>query len=144
MIVQLCIPGHPPARCNGFTHELHVDLTRTPGSSDPRTPGRSRHEPFTVTRPPDRLTPLLAHTAASGTLLDEVAVRLWRPDDHGADRPWLTYRLSRVIVTRVFASADDGPPRETVTFDYGSITWAYEAGDSPTVAGWDVHPLGDS
>lgn len=144
MGLRLRIGEHTPSRCISWTHEVHTDLTRTPGRSDPRTPGRSRHEPFVITRTLDALSPVLAQAAASGEMIPEIILEVHRTGDAGLDEPWFSFRLERAYVVHWVTSLEDGTPLETATFDYGLIAWRFLGPHDPSLpapgAHWDVHP----
>lgn len=144
MAVRLVVGDHPPRRCTAFTHEVRLDVTRdltrrTAVPADPRTPGRSHHEPVRVTRVVDALSPVLAHAAASGARLESVRIEVTRPSDDGREAPWYTIALDNVLVTALLVSWDDDVPLETITLDYGAITWSFD-GDAAASAQWTVHP----
>lgn len=143
MAVRLLVGDHPPSRVTAYTHELHAELTRSPGRADPRTPGRSRHEPFRVTRRLDALSPLLLEAAASGQMLPEVIIEVDRPDDAAGDRPWFQFVLERVLVVRLVSSWDDEAPLETAVFDYGAVHWRF-LGEPADARQWTVHPTAEA
>lgn len=140
MSIRLRIGDLPATRCVSWTHEIHSDLTRAPNQADPRTPGRSRHDPFVVTRTLDPLSPYLASAASQGSLIPEVRLEIDRTTEQGVDEPWFRFTLRRVYVVHWVTSLEDGAPLETITLDYGEIRWDFLGQPEPHAASWEVHP----
>lgn len=66
-----------------------------------RLTGFRAHKPFKVTCDIDRAAPEIFSRLTTGKKIDEVEVRLWRPDADGAERAYMTFVLSNVRVVGV-------------------------------------------
>lgn len=136
---MLLVPDFEAVPFRSFRHHVHTEVTRDRRQEDPRTPGRSRHEPFSITRSLDGLTPHLLRWCAEGRVLPELTLSVVRPPlEDVPEQLWFTFTLSRVLVTSVLTSVEDDGPLETITLDYGAIHWAFVGGEPNQRAGWDV------
>lgn len=133
MRVELKLPDHPPVPCLSWRHHVHTELTRDRTTGEPRVPGRSRHEPFRLTRLPDAATPALLHACAAGRRISAVEVAAFGGDP---EEERLRFILSDVLVTSVLCSVEDTGPLETIDLSYGAITWTWSP-DAVTRA-WSV------
>ncbi|MCA9571673.1 MAG: type VI secretion system tube protein Hcp [Myxococcales bacterium] len=134
MGVELLVEDLPPSPVRAYDHHVHTEITRV-RAADPRQPSTSRHEPVVLTRRPDRLTPLLLAACAEGRRLSKVAIRATDGDEH----PVFRIEMARVYVISVLTSFGDEGPVETVTLDYGAVSWHWDGADTVQAA-WEVHP----
>jgi type VI secretion system Hcp family effector len=156
MPIHLSIPGPPTVPCRRFEHRVHAEITKDRRATDPRVPGRSRHEDLQITREVDALTPFLCGACASGARIEAVQLDIERhlqddapdgPPDAAADRApvladrHLRIRLEDVLVTSALLSQDGGPPLETVSLSYGTIHWEWIT-ETTTRATWAVYGPG--
>lgn len=148
MGVWLMLEGAAPARCTGYHHHVHTEITRARGRADPRVAGRSRHKPMQVTKRLDHLSPTLFLHCAQGRPLPTLTLEIRRPPsdlpedapppERLEETPWFRFELHEVFVTSVVTSMEDGP-LETLTLDYARVTWTFEGEDQPHAATWHVH-----
>ncbi|MFP3943792.1 MAG: Hcp family type VI secretion system effector [Alphaproteobacteria bacterium] len=85
--------------------------------------GKRQHKPFTVVKPVDKASPLLARAAKTGRPLPEVVLTARNTDTQTAGRvPYYRYELKnvRVVNYQTGGSADE-VPTETMSLNYEEI-----------------------
>lgn len=88
--------------------------------------GKIAFNPFTVTRHVDKVSPQLFMSAAAGSAFKFVDLIERRSAGHGhSGQVYLAWRFGLVAVKTVAWSSDEPTPKETVSFEYGSLTIDY-------------------
>lgn len=109
------------------------------------TTARADFGDLSIVKMLDSASPLIALACASGKHIKEVILELCRA---GGDKrvKYMEYKLEEVIVSAVSVGGGGGGlPVETVTFNYGKITWTYTkqeraggGGGGQVPAGWNL------
>ena len=104
--------------------------------------GRVAFNPFSITRKVDRASPQLFEQAASGTPFQFLDLLQVERDDDGA-KVVVAWRFSLVAIKTISWTAGDDGPKETVSFEYGSLSMGYQPSPPDGAAlpmeftGWD-------
>jgi type VI secretion system secreted protein Hcp len=96
-------------------------------------PDPANHRGLTVTKGPDKATPLLYFHASSGEPIEEVALAVVRSTNDGHISQ--EYRLRNALVTSIQTGGTqkaDARGSERVTFAYQAIEWVYVKSDPLT------------
>ncbi len=103
-----------------FSHGISQPATAT------GTIRRTNLEDFVVTKHVDIASPKLYEACASGKHINKVVTELRRASG-GTRVKYLTIEMDQVVVSRVHLNADasDDLPKESVSFNYGTIKWTY-------------------
>lgn len=136
------------------THDTHADEIEvlawsfgiTGASTGAGGTGRAGFGDLQVTKYVDKATPKLYLACASGEPIRDCRLYVHRPE---ADKPgvdYIIFHLEKVTITSAStnASGSDDRPTETVTLNYGKITWTYTplmpSGKyaPPIATGWDL------
>ncbi len=100
-----------------------------------RSGGRADFSDFVVTHVLDKASPKLAKACCEGTHLTHVTLSLNRAG--GEKEEYMEYKMDDVLITSVSASGQSGSealPIETISFNYGRITFTYTETDHKTGA----------
>lgn len=112
-----------------------------------RSGGRADFSDFVATHLLDKASPKLAISCSKGEHIQTVTLSLNRAG--GSKEEYMEYKLEDVIITSVSTSGQSGSegalPIETISFNYGRITFTYTETDHKTGApkgkvssGWDL------
>jgi len=97
------------------------------------TEGRCSHQDFSIVKTLDKASPTLDLFCCNGTHIKNVAVELCRAT--GAKEKYMEYKMQDVIISSVSVGGGGGGlPTESVTFNYGKLTWNYIQTDHETGA----------
>jgi type VI secretion system secreted protein Hcp len=108
-----------------FSHGVAQQITGDP-SNQKRTSGKPNHQDFTVTKYIDISTCSLIDYCNQATVLPTVSVFVLQ-NEQGKNNPIITYKLTNVVISSVsVGGGGGGKPQETVTLNYGTITWTYK------------------
>ncbi len=88
--------------------------------------GKITFNPFSITRPIDKSSPIIYKMACSGTPFAEVGLGL-RKGSGGetAGQFFLSFTFKLVAVKTIAWSHDETSPKETITFEYGALLVRY-------------------
>lgn len=107
------------------------------------TGGRCDHQDFSVVKSIDKASPTLNLTCCAGKHIEEVKFELCHATEK--KEKYMEYTLQDVIVSSVgIGGGGGGLPTESVTFNYGKITWNFMQTDqtSATIGSvekyWDL------
>jgi type VI secretion system secreted protein Hcp len=113
-------------------HDVVIPRERYSGMAT----GQRVHEPFIVTKHADKSTPLLVLALCNNTRLDEVTIKLYRPNPagDGTQEYYFTFVLTNARVSYVKrritydrrGSGENTVHLEEVAFVYENIRWTYE------------------
>lgn len=128
-----------------FNSGLTQAVSSTASSSGGASAERANFHDFSFTKQLDIASPALALACADGTHIDEIVIELCRA---GTEKvKFMEYKLTNCLVSGVTVQgAGAGElPTESVSIDFGKISWAYTqqkragggaAGNMAT--GWDL------
>jgi type VI secretion system secreted protein Hcp len=121
-----------------FSHAVAMQVMGDPGHYE-RTAGRPVHQDFAVTKNLDRASPLLNEACCKGSVFGEVKITAGRSEGNSF-APLITYTLKNVIISAVSTGGGlGGAPVESLTLNYGHITWDFNLGQQSSVrTSWDV------
>lgn len=109
---------------------------------------RADFNDFIITKELDKATPKLALACAAGTHINNIIVEICRAGDEKVK--FMEYKMTNCIISNVSESGSDAGsegsfPKESVSIDYGKITWNYvqqnRAGGGAAgniLSGWDL------
>ncbi|MBT8340905.1 MAG: type VI secretion system tube protein Hcp [Desulfatitalea sp.] len=128
-----------------YTNGLSQSVSSTASSSGGASAERATFGDFSFTKELDTASPGLSLACADGTHIDTIVIELCRA---GTDKvKFMEYELKNCLISGVSVNgAGSGDlPKETVTINFGKITWAYrkqkrEGGGAAgnMVTGWDL------
>jgi type VI secretion system secreted protein Hcp len=117
-----------------FEHGVDQPTAGSRSSGGAATGQRVNHRDFRIVHALDKASPKLALACCKGEHIKEVLVQLCRAT--GDKTQYMEYKMADVIVTQVVpigdAAGEELLPLETVTFNYGKITWTYTETDHDT------------
>jgi type VI secretion system secreted protein Hcp len=95
------------------------------------TAGRCSHQDFSIVKELDKTSPTLDLYCCNGNHIKKVALELCRAT--GDKTKYMEYLMDDVIISSVaIGGGGGGLPTESVTFNYGKITWNYIQTDHET------------
>ncbi len=108
-----------------FSHGVSMPLTFG-ASNTSRAHGRVQHQDFTISKYVDITSPVLNLLCSGGDDIKSITLHCFKADANST-KPieFLKYTLESCIVTSVAVGGGADMPTETVTFNYGKITWDY-------------------
>ena len=92
--------------------------------------GRCDHQDFSIAKTLDKTSPTLDLFCCNGTHIKNVVVELCRAT--GKKEKYMEYKMEDVIISSVSTGGGGGVPTESVTFNYGKMTWNYIQTDHKT------------
>jgi len=115
------------------------------GSAGGGTVGRCKHEDFVISKYIDLSSPKLSEMCSSGKHIKKVVLEGMRASGDKRVKYWAV-EMDQVVISKVASGLADGNdlPTETVSFNFGSITWTYTkqtrdgSGSGNTNGGWDL------
>ena len=97
------------------------------------TEGRCTHQDFKIVKMLDKASPTLDLFSCNGKHIKTVDVELCRAAE--AKEKYMEYKMEDVVITSVkISGGGSGLPTETVSFNYGKMTWNYIQTDHKTGA----------
>ncbi|MGE3540628.1 MAG: Hcp family type VI secretion system effector [Candidatus Tectimicrobiota bacterium] len=111
-----------------YQHGVSQPTSATASTSGGRTTERCHHQDLVITKYMDASTPILNKHCCQGTHLTTIELKCYRATTDG-DKPveYMAYKLENSIISSVTVGGGPGDiPVETVTFNYGKITWVYK------------------
>jgi type VI secretion system secreted protein Hcp len=108
-----------------FTHGASMQITGDQ-SNQKRTSGKPNHQDFTVTKYVDLSScPLMQHLNA-GNAIPVVKVFVVQNEEN-KNNAIMTYEMVDVVLSSIsYGGGGGGKPTETVSLNYGAITWTYK------------------
>jgi type VI secretion system secreted protein Hcp len=112
-------------------YSFDVEQTLNIGSAGSGTgAGKITFNPFSITRPVDKSSPLLFEAACSGTPYKQVGLALRKAvgttvGGGAAGQVFLRFDFKMVAVKTISWSHSDESPKETTTFEYGGMLIRY-------------------
>jgi len=94
------------------------------------TEGRCMHQDFSITKTLDKASPPLDLFCCNGKHIPKVVVELCRAT--GNKEKYMEYKMEDVIISSVSTGGGGGLPNDSVTFNYGKLTWNYILTDHQT------------
>jgi type VI secretion system secreted protein Hcp len=127
-----------------FSHGVAMQITGDISNSE-RTSGKPNHQDMTVTKYLDNASPVLNRSCCEGKTFPQADIIVGR-NESGSIVELLRYTLKNVLISSVSVGGGGGDrPVETLTLNYGQITWQYsrqkrgeEGGVKPVKAGWNL------
>ena len=127
-----------------FSHGVAMQMTGDISNSE-RTSGRPNHQDMTVTKYLDSASPVLYQNCCEGKTFPQVDIIVGR-NDSGKIVELIRYTLKNVLISSVSVGGGGGDkPVETLTLNYGQITWQFsspkrdeEGAVQPVKAGWNL------
>jgi type VI secretion system secreted protein Hcp len=128
----------------GVTQRSSATASSVGGASSERADFRD----FIFSKALDKASPNLSLACAAGTHINNIVVEICRAGDDPVK--FMEYKMTNCIISGVSTSGDDGSnkgafPEESVSIDYGKITWNYvqqkRAGGGAAgniLSGWDL------
>jgi len=93
--------------------------------------GRTDHQDFSIVKALDKASPTLNLICCQGDHIPNVVVELCRAT--GKKEKYMEYKMQDVIISSVsIGGGGGGLPTESVTFNYGKLTWNYIQTDHKT------------
>lgn len=124
--------GHQPlhkdeAIIQSFSHVLTLPTDSQSGQPS----GMRQHGQFVVHKDIDRSSPLLANALASGEMMENVKIRLYRTSVEGFQENYYTIDLTDAMIVGITsgmpsARSSSGVPFESVSFSYRAIAWTHK------------------
>ncbi len=130
-----------------FGHELIQSASATVSSAGGAGAERCDHKDLVITKLLDKASPKIYEALCKGTHIKEVLIEMCRA---GGDKvKYMEIKMEEVIVSNVKSAGDpkgpNGFPTESVSFDYGVISWTYTqqkradgSGGGNVATGWSL------
>ena len=130
-----------------FQHEVRQPASATVSSAGGATAERVEHDDILVAKLLDKATPKLYDACCKGTHIKEVVMEMCRA---GGDKvKYMEVKMEEVIISSVKSAGNPkgqhGFPTESLTFNYGKISWTYTqqkradgSGGGNVAAGWSL------
>jgi len=117
-----------------FSHGVSQPASGSPSDRGGRSAERCNHGDFSIVHAMDKASPALALACCNGEHIGEVSVELCRAT--GSKLPYMKWKMEDVLVTSVSpggaSQGGETVPMESVTFNYGKVTWTYSESDHKT------------
>jgi type VI secretion system secreted protein Hcp len=116
-----------------FQHGMTQPTSSTRTSAGGGTTGRSTHDDFAIMKHLDKSSPKLYEALSTGKHFSKVSIELCRAG--GSQVKFMEIKLEQVVISNISLSGNgsiggnstssDHLPTESVSFNYGKITWTY-------------------
>jgi len=128
-----------------FSWGVHQSASARVSTAGGATTARADFGDLTIVKMLDSASPLIALACASGSHIKEVVIELMRAGGNKRVK-YMEYKLSECIISSVsMGGGGNSIPVETVSFNYGKITWTYTkqeraggGGGGNVPGGWDL------
>ncbi len=109
-----------------YSHGISMQVTGDVSNSE-RTSGKPRHQDFHLTKYMDQASPTLYQKLCQGADLGAVIITVGR-NDNGNVIPLIVYTFGQAMLSSMSVGGGGGDkPVESLSINYGSIQWAYQA-----------------
>lgn len=110
-----------------FSHGVSQPTSATVSVAGGRTTERCHHQDFVISRYMDKATPELNLHCCQGTHFKKIVLRCYRATGENATPvEYMVYELENNIISSISVGGGAGDlPVETITFNYGKISWTY-------------------
>ena len=110
-----------------FNHGVSQTAGGSRSTSGGATEGRCDHQDFSVVKNVDRASPSLNLACCEGRPFDEIIFQMCTTSGMTKE-PYLVYTMHKAIISSVSIGGGGGGglPTESVTFNYGKVTWYYQ------------------
>lgn len=119
-----------------FSFGVSQSSSGSTSTSGGRSGGRADFSDFVATHLLDKASPKLAISCCKGEHIQTVTLSLNRAG--GNKEEYMEYKMEDVLITSLSTSGQSGSegalPIETISFNYGKITWTYTETDHKTGA----------
>jgi type VI secretion system secreted protein Hcp len=131
-----------------FSHGMSQPTSSTKTSAGGGTTGRATHSDFTLVKFMDSASPKLYSSLSTGKHFDKISIELCRAG--GSQVKFMEIKLEQVVISSIELSGNatggaDQLPHESVSLNYGKITWTYTqqkrtdgSGGGNVTASWDA------
>ena len=127
-----------------WSHGVSQPSSAAASTGGGSTVGRCQHSDLSIMKTADLASPTLAQLCCTGKHIKEVLLVCERAD--GDKRvPYLTIKLSDVIISSAQLSGGGEIPHESISFNYAKINWEYTkqnvvggAAAGKTTGSWDL------
>ena len=111
-----------------YTHGVSQPTSATASTAGGRSTERCHHQDLTITKYMDASTPILNKFCCTGTHITTIELKCYRATaDSSQPVEYMAYKLENSIISSVSVGGGPGElPVETVTFNYGKISWTYK------------------
>jgi type VI secretion system secreted protein Hcp len=117
-----------------FNHGVAQAASGSPSDRGGRSAERCNHQDFSIVHALDKASAPIALACCNGEHIAEVSVELCRAA--GDKLPYMKWKMEDVLITSVSpggaSRGGETVPMESVTFNYGKITWTYTESDHKT------------
>ena len=93
--------------------------------------GKASFHDFSFVHNVDKASPVLFSRLVSGTHIKEAEITVRRAGQ-GQNQDYLKYTFTDVIITSLQVNGNGGEPAETISFNFGSVLYKYQAQDGST------------
>jgi type VI secretion system secreted protein Hcp len=131
-----------------FNHGVSQQVSTTASSAGGASAERASFHEFIFSKQLDIASPALNLACADGTHIDEIIIELCRA---GTDKvKFMEYKLTNCLISGVTITGGGGKnegelPTESISINYGKITWSYAKQDRSggkvagnMATGWDL------
>lgn len=107
-----------------YSHGVAQMIAGARSTGGAATSGRADHQDFSIVKSLDTTSPELNLACCKGTHFDKVTVELCRATE--SKEPYMQYTMQSAVISSVSVGGGGGGlPTESVTFNYGKLTWNY-------------------